>query len=208
MRSDDAVGINWIGVTAPALEPISVDDAKTHLRITHSREDALIAANITAARQAFEQHTGRAAVTQTWQAQLSCWFEECALPMAVPLQNNALAVPSTAPVVQYYDTAGALQTAATSLYLVNTVAQPGRIERAPVQIWPVVQVDRAYPILITYVAGWSSPDVVPELVKQGIRLWVGSLDADRIGSEESAASRRAALILWNPFVIHTPDPRG
>ena len=51
--------------TAPAIEPVSVDEAKVFCRIDTTEDDALIASLITAARQASEHYTGRSYITQT-----------------------------------------------------------------------------------------------------------------------------------------------
>lgn len=59
----------------PAAEPVTTAEAKTHARIEHSAEDALVATMITAARQATEKHTGRAWLTQTWTATLDRWAD-------------------------------------------------------------------------------------------------------------------------------------
>jgi len=200
----DAVRWDWLLVTRPAQEPITVDEAKAHARITHSRENALVDAYITAARQMFESYTNRAAYTQTWKVQLSGFVDVMPLPMAAPLQNAPLANPSTAPVVQYYDVDDVLQTLDDSYYIVNTTTTPGQIERAPGMSWPSVQCDRKYPVLVTYVAGWSDVTAIPELVKHGIRLWVASQDCDRTG--ESQASQNAARALWDHYVVHAIAP--
>lgn len=48
-------------VTTPAAaEPVSLAEAKAHLRITHSSDDALIGALISSAREYVERYTGRA----------------------------------------------------------------------------------------------------------------------------------------------------
>ena len=73
---------DWSLTSGPAQEPITVQDAKDHARITHGREDGLIAADITAARQAFESFTNRAAMTQTWTLQLRGFADVMPLPMA------------------------------------------------------------------------------------------------------------------------------
>lgn len=53
-------------VTAPAAEPISTADAKAHLRVDASDDDALIDALVKTARMYVENYTGRALITQTW----------------------------------------------------------------------------------------------------------------------------------------------
>ncbi|WP_310620735.1 head-tail connector protein [Flexibacterium corallicola] len=53
-------------ITAPANEPVTAADARAHLRISHSHEDALLERLIVAAREEVEQRTGRALIDQNW----------------------------------------------------------------------------------------------------------------------------------------------
>ncbi len=69
-------------VTAPALEPVTLDEAKAHLKIDVSDDDALITTLIAAARARAEWHTGRAFVTQGWRLWLDAWPCE---PVEIPL---------------------------------------------------------------------------------------------------------------------------
>ncbi len=52
--------------TAPAAEPISLAEAKAHLRIDADDEDALLTALIAAARMFVERTLGVALITQSW----------------------------------------------------------------------------------------------------------------------------------------------
>src|SRR5260370_28067499 len=52
-------------VTPPAVEPITLDEAKLHLRVTGTDDDAYITGLITAARQYIEKEQNRAFITQT-----------------------------------------------------------------------------------------------------------------------------------------------
>lgn len=178
----------WALVTSPAQEPLSVDEAKLQASITQHDDNLLIAAYIRSAREAGQNFLNRAFFTQTWKLQLA-WFDDVIwLPMAAPLQSTP-----TPPTVQYYDENGTLQTLATTYYDVDTTSEPGRIVRKPNQTYPSVQSDRLRPVIITYVCGWSTVDDIPEPIKQGMRVYVAALDADRLDAE---AARKAAEILW------------
>lgn len=52
-------------VTPPTIEPVTLEEAKLHLRVDGTEEDNLITALITAARQKAEDYTRRAFITQT-----------------------------------------------------------------------------------------------------------------------------------------------
>jgi len=53
-------------ITPPALEPISLADAKTHLRVDLTEDDTLISALISATRDYVERYCRRGLLTQTW----------------------------------------------------------------------------------------------------------------------------------------------
>ncbi len=188
---------DWSLVTGPVLEPLELEDAKLHANILQNDDNALVASSITAARESAQAFLSRALYTQTWQLQLEAFADVIWLPMAAPLQNSAVANPATVPVVQYYDTAGALQTLASTVYTVDTISEPGRLLKAPNQSWPSTQSDRVFPVLITYVCGWTTVDAIPETIKQGMRFAVAAFWADRTGgSADSTAALLAAENLW------------
>lgn len=57
----------------PALEPLSLVDAKIFLRVDHDDDDDVISALIAAARGHVEAQTRRALITQTWRLALDGW---------------------------------------------------------------------------------------------------------------------------------------
>lgn len=57
----------------PAAEPVTVADAKAHLRLSHAGEDELIAGLIRAAREEVERGTGMALIEQGWRLTLDRW---------------------------------------------------------------------------------------------------------------------------------------
>jgi uncharacterized phiE125 gp8 family phage protein len=62
-------------LTAPAAEPLALDEARLFLRVEHTDDDALIGALIAGARLHIEAQTKRALITQTWRLALDEWPE-------------------------------------------------------------------------------------------------------------------------------------
>ncbi len=62
-------------ITPPALEPVTLAEAKAQLKLDTDADDALISTLITAARARAEWFTGRAFVSQSWILWLDGWQE-------------------------------------------------------------------------------------------------------------------------------------
>jgi uncharacterized phiE125 gp8 family phage protein len=63
-------------LTAPAVEPLSLAEAKDYLRVEHNDDDDVIAALIAASRIHVEAQTRCALITQTWRITLDAWPAE------------------------------------------------------------------------------------------------------------------------------------
>ncbi len=63
-------------LTPPAVEPWTVAEAKSFLRVEHDDDDAIIASLISAARCHVEALTRRALITQTWRVVLDHWPDD------------------------------------------------------------------------------------------------------------------------------------
>jgi uncharacterized phiE125 gp8 family phage protein len=151
---------------APASEPVSLVEAKLHLRVDISDDDAYITGLITAARIYFEATARRALISQTWRLSLDAWpcSDEIALPRP-PLQSVTSII--------YKDDVGAQTTLASASYIVDTDSEPGRVVLAYGESWPSGVLYPANPIQITYVAGYGDEGSdVPEQVRQAIKLLV------------------------------------
>ncbi len=59
--------------TAPSIEPVSLAEAKAQCQQDGTHDDTLISRLITAARTYVETETGRALITQTWEAVFGEW---------------------------------------------------------------------------------------------------------------------------------------
>ena len=81
--------------TPPLAEPLALADAKAHLRVTSSDEDAMISTLIIAARRHVEQATGLALITQGWSVFLDRW--PCTPEIATPSRRSRRSGTWTAP---------------------------------------------------------------------------------------------------------------
>jgi uncharacterized phiE125 gp8 family phage protein len=159
-------------VTPPATEPVSLPEAKAHLRVDGTDEDTLINTLITAAREYCEQIQGRSYITQTWELTLDAWpaEPEIRLPRP-PLQSVAW--------VQYRDQSGIEYTLDPPAYVVDSRSEPGRIVLASGQSWPPVTLYPAGAITVRFTAGYGDAAAVPQRVRQAILLLVGHWYANR-----------------------------
>ena len=146
----------------PAAEPISVPEAREHLRITHTSEDPLVEAYITAARLYVEAYTKRQLVTATWLLKLDRF----------PPREIVVPLPPLASVtsVTYIDENGDTQTWDSSLRQHDTNSEPGRIKPIESESFPSTQLDTYNAVTVTFVAGYGDASAVPERFKHAIKL--------------------------------------
>ena len=196
-------------VTPPTEEPVSLLEAKLHLRVDFDEDDMLIASLITAARQAAETLTGRQFTTARWKQVLDC-FPGPSL-MGVPagqaftLPGHAILL-AKAPVqsvvsINYLDMGSVNQTMPALTYTVDVACEPARITPVFGQIWPVC-LPQIGAVSVTFDAGYGTAAQVPEGIKSWIKLRVGSLYAHR---EEVAALSRGRIESL-PFIDGLLDP--
>ena len=196
-------------VTPPTEEPVSLLEAKLHLRVEFDEDDMLIASLITAARQAAETLTGRQLTTARWRQVLDC-FPGPSL-MGVPagqaftLPGHAILL-AKAPVqsgvsINYLDMGSVNQTMPALTYTVDVACEPARITPVFGQIWPIC-LPQIGAVSVTFDAGYGTAAQVPEGIKSWIKLRVGSLYAHR---EEVAALSRGRIESL-PFIDGLLDP--
>lgn len=167
-----------VTVTPPAADPLSLAEAKAHLRIDTADEDGLIAGYILAARQFVENETHLRLITQTldytiddgWPSLIARGYYRTRIELPV---KPVASVSS----ISYVDTSGNSQTLAADQYIVRTDGPVPYIEPAYGVTWPGVRCQPAA-ITVRFVAGTALSDV-PNPLLQAMRLLVAHADANR-----------------------------
>lgn len=161
--------------TAPAAEPVSLAEAKQHLKLSGTADDTLLTRRIKAATSACEEYARRAFVTQTWDLAFDGRPDGRELQLLRPPLVSVTSVTA-------YDTAGAAATVSAADYEVDLFA--GRILLKESADWPT-SLRPTNGLIVRYVAGYGAAAAVPEAIKYAIeetvRAWY---DLDEAGSIE------------------------
>jgi len=193
----------------PAEEPVSLHEAKLHLRVEFDDDDVLITSLIAAARQAAETLTGRQLITARWRHVIDCFpgpsLTGVPAGQTFSLPGHAILlfkVPVQSVVsIDYLDMGSARQVMPSETYAVDTACEPARITPVFGQIWPIC-LPQIGAVSVTFDAGYGTAAQVPEGIKSWIKLRVGSLYAHR---EELAVLSRGRVEAL-PFIGGLLDP--
>ena len=190
--------------TPPATEPVSVGEAKTHLRVEQTAidDDGYIAGLIRAAREHVESYTRRAIINTTYALTLDGFPADGVIRLP---RNPVSSITSVA----YVDYEGNSQTVSASLYRLDETSLVARLTPAYGEAWPSAQFTTKA-VTITFVAGYGVSDSdVPESIKHAIKLMIGTyFDPVRetvvMGDSPSEVPQSAQFLL-GPYRITEMD---
>jgi uncharacterized phiE125 gp8 family phage protein len=176
----------------PTEEPLSLSEAKLHLRITHDADDDALQALIKAAREMCEGWTGLSLVTRTYAFTADGWDgHPLELPMP-PLQSvDEIAV---------YNANGEENIFDEDSYYAETAGRPGRVilKEAATPPQPGLAIGG---IEFRYTAGFGAAATVPSSLKQGMLRLVAHLYMNRGDAIETAVRNSGAAVLFQPYRI-------
>jgi uncharacterized phiE125 gp8 family phage protein len=190
-------------ITAPEAWPVSLEEAKKHLRVDVDDDNDMIEAMIEAATDYCNGPTGwlgRALVEQTWELVLDEFPDD---EIKIPLPP-LIAVDF----IKYDNAAGEEITMSASDYTVDNVSEPGWV--LPVGDWPTT-FESVNAVRIQFRCGWpddgGSPPVqtVPGVIKAAIKLIVGNLYENRetiVVGQTVAEIPMSAKFLLQKYRIH------
>lgn len=160
-------------VSAPAVEPVSLTEAKLHLREDGSAQDSLIEdVLIPAARQWVEDRQWRSLITQTWDFTFDRFPSTKRLDLPLPPLQSVTSV-------SYYDSDNASQTYASANYVVDASRTPGMIYLLEGSTWPDTY-ERPSAVTVRAVCGYGDAGTdVPIKMRQAMYLLIGHWYANR-----------------------------
>lgn len=180
--------------TPPAVEPVSLAEAKSHCRIDSNADDSYVASLIAVAREYVEERLDLTLVTTVWQARYDVFpLWELLLPRP-PMQPQNVTV-------TYRDESGTNRTITSDAAAFQTdhLTTPGRIYPLYNGVWPAVRGDENS-VTVQWTAGYGNSGMaVPSTIRHAILLLVGHW----YGTREPVSTGTTAQNLPIPLTFET-----
>lgn len=151
---------------APPADVMTLAEAKLHLRVEHSVEDALILALMRSAASQCQTHANRSIVTQQWRLTLD------EFPPVIELERGPV---QSVQSITYRDMAGAWQTLPAADYEVDLGDAIARVMPVYGKTWPTTQ-PQIGSVRVAYTAGYAA---APAEAIAWIKLQLGALYENR-----------------------------
>ena len=184
--------------SGPAVEPVTLAEAKAHLRLDNTAEDLLITTLITTSRMHIESRLGIALNTQAW----SLFIDRLPASHVIPVPLRPLSALNAVRIYADDNTISPLPLAAFELDGLST--PPRLIIRSGVAITSALRKSNAIEINVT--AGFGpAPADVPAPIRQALLLLIAHWYEHRDPLEAGAATTRIPAVvadLLGPW--HTP----
>ena len=175
--------------TQPAVEPVTLAEAKAHLRVDTADDDTYITGLVRAAREWVEQYLDRTLVHTQWVMRFDRFPPDGTLDIELPRPPMVASGTATAVALTFTYENGDTATYSTASFRVDRASTPGAVKTLYGQTWPPhLQDDNA--ISVTWWAGYGpSGSDVPQGVKNAMLLYVHELYEKRGNAEPPDAAK-------------------
>lgn len=184
-------------INAPAIEPVSLAEAKAWLRLDGSDEDDLVQALIVSARLTLEAYTRRFFVTQSWRLTLDAW--PCSVRGQTPTTMSIPLAPlQSVAAIRIFDALGVAQLLSAATYRAPAANDGARIVFSSAPPAPGRETDG---IEIDVVVGYGASALdTPEPLRRAMLTLVAQWHEHRgdAGADEAALPAMVAA-LARPF---------
>ena len=181
---------------APVTEPITIEEARAHLRVDHTDDDIYINALITAARTSAESYTQSSFFTQTWIKSMAFFTDIIDLPRGIVQSIET---------IKYFDQDNTQQTVDDANYFLTSPSVTSQVQ-VIASGWPSSIYARNDSVQITYVTGHTTVAAIPGDIKQALLMSIGHLYENRqdviIGSQVNAMPMASKHLLTPHRVYH------
>ena len=205
-----------IVISPPTDDPITLEEAKAHLRVTHIYEDDYILSLIRAATTTIEDHTDRRLITQT----LEYTRDELERPLLLGSTTLTGTRPIILPVapIQSILTFSYLDADSVTNYLYDSVGSPENttgvvvdLRSTPARILPLsggtwpTPLTQGNSVAVRLIAGYGdSGESVPSSLKHAIMLLAGHWFQHRssVGDDKMMEIPHGIEWIINPYKLH------
>lgn len=170
-------------ITAPATDPVTLEEGKAQLRVRHAHESVIITDMIKSATALVEAFLRRRLVEQTVRMTLDRFCGTIEIPVG-PVKEISQIV--------YIDTTGTEQTLAPETYTLVKSRQPNLIAPAFGMTWPST-LDHFDSVTINMVVGYGAASDVPDWAISSILRTLDHLYLNRNGSGDAAFGLPASV---------------
>lgn len=151
--------------SGPGLEPVSLAEAKAHLRVEDDAEDTLIASLIVTSRLHIEAVLGMAFLTQEWSWIIDAWPDLAVLRLPLrPVQAITR--------IRIFGEDGSATSVPPDRYLLDGLGAPARLVRRRGRVWPQPGISASGIEIGLRVGFASKAQDVPHPLRQAVLLLV------------------------------------
>ena len=175
--------------TQPAVEPVTLSEAKAHLRVDTADDDTYISGLIRAAREWVEEYLDRTLVNTQWVMRFDRFPTDGTHDIELPRPPMVASGTATAVTLSYTLEDGTTATYGTASFRVDRASTPGAVKTNYAGTWPPHREDDNS-VSVTWWGGYGpSGSDVPQGVKNAMLLYVHELYEKRGNAEPPAAAK-------------------